>query len=50
MDGRWIAEGDPTEAAMISAAEKAGIKDHYIDQFYPRLDEIPFRVGIPVHG
>ncbi|MGB0525698.1 MAG: cation-transporting P-type ATPase [Flammeovirgaceae bacterium] len=42
-DGRWIAEGDPTEAALISAAEKAGIKDHYIDQYYPRLDEIPFQ-------
>lgn len=41
-NGRWIAEGDPTEAALISAAEKAGIKDHYIDQYYPRLDEIPF--------
>lgn len=42
-DGRWIAEGDPTEAALISAAEKVGIKDHYIDQSYPRLDEIPFQ-------
>ncbi len=42
-NGRWIAEGDPTEAALISAAEKAGIKDHYIDQYYPRLDEIPFQ-------
>lgn len=41
--GRWIAEGDPTEAALISAAEKAGIMDHYIDQHYPRLDEIPFQ-------
>jgi len=42
-DGRWIAEGDPTEAALISAAEKAGIKDHYVDQYYPRIDEIPFQ-------
>ncbi|WPP52025.1 cation-transporting P-type ATPase [Catalinimonas niigatensis] len=41
--GRWIAEGDPTEAALISAAEKAGIKDHYIDEYYPRIDEIPFQ-------
>src|SRR5690606_36735304 len=23
-EGRWVAEGDPTEAALISAAEKAG--------------------------
>lgn len=42
-DERWIAEGDPTEAALISSAEKAGIKDHYIDQYYPRIDEIPFQ-------
>lgn len=42
-DERWAAEGDPTEAALIGAAEKAGIKDHYIDQYYPRLDEIPFQ-------
>ncbi|MDF9797850.1 cation-transporting ATPase F [Catalinimonas alkaloidigena] len=41
--GRWIAEGDPTEAALISSAEKAGIQDQYIDQYYPRIDEIPFQ-------
>lgn len=41
--GRWVSEGDPTEAALISAAEKAGIKDHYVDQYYPRIDEIPFQ-------
>ncbi|MEG9326313.1 cation-transporting P-type ATPase [Salinimicrobium catena] len=43
VEGRWISEGDPTEAAMISAAEKAGIEDHYIDHYYPRIDEIPFQ-------
>ncbi|ELR71950.1 Cation-transporting ATPase [Fulvivirga imtechensis AK7] len=42
-EGRWIAEGDPTEAALISAAEKAGIMDHYVDHYYPRIDEIPFQ-------
>lgn len=42
-EGRWSAEGDPTEAALISVAEKAGIRDHYIDQYFPRLDEIPFQ-------
>jgi cation-transporting P-type ATPase F len=42
-EGRWIAEGDPTEAALISVAEKAGIREHYIDHYYPRLDEIPFQ-------
>lgn len=42
-EGRWIAEGDPTEAALISVAEKAGIQDNYIDRYYPRIDEIPFQ-------
>lgn len=42
-EDRWTVEGDPTEAALISAAEKTGIKDHYIDQYFPRLDEIPFQ-------
>lgn len=42
-EGRWIAEGDPTEAALISVAEKAGILDDYIDRYFPRLDEIPFQ-------
>lgn len=41
-EGRWTAEGDPTEAALISAAEKAGVLDH-INQYYPQLDEIPFQ-------
>lgn len=42
-DGRWISEGDPTEAALICAAEKAGIQHHPINEHYPRLDEIPFQ-------
>ncbi|MGM0943777.1 MAG: cation-transporting P-type ATPase [Bacteroidota bacterium] len=42
-EDRWIVEGDPTEGALISAAEKAGIKDHYTDQYFPRIDEIPFQ-------
>src|SRR5690606_19345442 len=42
-EDRWIVEGDPTEAALISAAEKVGIKDHYVDEYYPRLDGIPFQ-------
>lgn len=42
-EGRWKAEGDPTEAALISVAEKAGIQKDYIDRYFPRLDEIPFQ-------
>ncbi len=42
-DGRWVSEGNPTEAALISAAQKAGIQDININQHYPRIDEIPFQ-------
>lgn len=42
-EGRWTVEGDPTEAALISVAVKSGIQDHYIDRYFPRLDEIPFQ-------
>ncbi len=34
--------GDPTEAALIVAAEKAGALHHDIDRAYPRENEIPF--------
>lgn len=34
--------GDPTEAALIVAAEKAGALHHDIDRAYPRESEIPF--------
>jgi len=40
---RWVAEGDPTEAALISAAAKLGLSQQEISQQYPRLDEIPFQ-------
>jgi Ca2+-transporting ATPase len=42
-EGRWVAEGDPTEAALISVAEKAGIQGHQLHPRYPRIDEIPFQ-------
>lgn len=41
--GRWTVEGDPTEGALIRAAEKAGITREQIDPQYPRLDEVPFQ-------
>jgi Ca2+-transporting ATPase len=34
--------GDPTEAALIVAAEKAGAARHSVDSAYPREREIPF--------
>ncbi|MBB4966072.1 HAD-IC family P-type ATPase [Saccharothrix violaceirubra] len=36
-DGRWVAVGDPTEAALVVAARKAGITD-----VPDRVDELPF--------
>ncbi|PWH12359.1 MAG: ATPase [Anaerolineae bacterium] len=34
--------GDPTEAALIVAAEKAGVAHYALDKAYPRESEIPF--------
>ena len=41
-DDRWLVEGDPTEAALISAARKAGLDEKQLKAELPRLDEIPF--------
>ncbi|MGV3774016.1 MAG: cation-transporting P-type ATPase [Verrucomicrobiales bacterium] len=39
---RLKVEGDPTEAAMLVAAEKAGLKQAEVHRSFPRLDSIPF--------
>ncbi len=36
-DGGWRIIGDPTEGALLVAAKKAGINEHY-----PRVTELPF--------
>ncbi len=41
-DGRTTAQGDPTEAALIVAAKKAGICEKEINRRLPRLETIPF--------
>jgi len=41
-DGSWEIFGDPTEGALIVAAEKAALKKEKVDEEYPRLREIPF--------
>jgi cation-transporting P-type ATPase F len=41
-DGSWVAVGDPTEVAILTAAAKAGIDRAGLAQDRPRLDEIPF--------
>jgi len=41
-DGRLQVEGDPTEAALIVAAQKAGIEAKDVATRLPRADVIPF--------
>ncbi len=39
-DGEMI--GDPTEAALIQSAQKAGLKKEKLERKFRRIDEIPF--------
>ncbi len=39
---KWIIKGDPTEGALVVAAEKAGIKKDQLDLAEPRTYELPF--------
>jgi len=41
-EDRAIVKGDPTEGALVVAAEKAGIIKADLDADYPRVAEIPF--------
>ncbi len=41
-DGQWLAEGDPTEVALLVSARKIGLDEGKLRQDIPRLDEIPF--------
>jgi Ca2+-transporting ATPase len=41
-DGRTEARGDPTEAALLVAAAKAGLDRDELEERFPRVDEIPF--------
>jgi len=39
---RWVVHGDPTEGALIAAAEKAGLEKARLDEEFPRQAEEPF--------
>lgn len=38
----WRVKGSPTEAALIVALEKAGLRKYMLDEMWPRISEIPF--------
>ncbi len=38
----WKINGDPTEGALLVAAEKAGLSREALDKVYLRIDELPF--------
>jgi magnesium-transporting ATPase (P-type) len=41
-DGHWTLTGDPTEAALLTLAMKAGLDPAVLKQARPRLDVVPF--------
>ncbi|MEZ4601098.1 MAG: cation-transporting P-type ATPase [Syntrophotaleaceae bacterium] len=41
-EGRWTYEGDPTEAALLTVAVKAGLDRDQLEKQCPRLDTLPF--------
>jgi Ca2+-transporting ATPase len=41
-DGRWAITGDPTEAALIVAARKAGLEADALGTRFARVGEVPF--------
>lgn len=41
-DRTWRAEGDPTEAALLTVAAKAGLSRSEVERSLPRIDSIPF--------
>ncbi|MFE7765323.1 HAD-IC family P-type ATPase [Streptomyces sp. NPDC057438] len=41
-DGRWQVVGDPTEAALLVSAAKAGLDTEDLAALYPRVDAVPF--------
>lgn len=44
-ENRWRAMGDPTEAALLTIAQKAGLDPEKLREQHPREAEIPFDSG-----
>ena len=42
VDGQWLIHGDPTEGALLTLAQKAGLEHSHCQNLYPRTDVIPF--------
>jgi Ca2+-transporting ATPase len=42
VDGQWCVQGDPTEAALVVAARKAGLGDERLHGRFKRVAELPF--------
>jgi len=42
VEGKWAIRGDPTEAALVVVAAKAGLFRAEVCRSSPRLDELPF--------
>ena len=40
-----VAEGEPTECALVNFAAKEGLKKHLLEKATPRVDEAPFDSG-----
>ncbi|MCH8550360.1 MAG: cation-transporting P-type ATPase [Natronospirillum sp.] len=41
-EGQWQVEGDPTEGALLTSAQKAGLERAELTRTHKRLDTIPF--------
>lgn len=41
-DGEWVADGDPTETALVTAAQAAGLDPGELHASRPRVDVLPF--------
>src|SRR3989344_8963 len=41
-EGKWVAMGDPTEAALLAVSQKIGIHKNILENEFPSIKEFPF--------